>query len=435
MSIFDGKRIDASLMNLDIFALRQGHYADKYFENTQLILQTLQDNGYRYQGDEIGDLEVEAQWFMRRQPFAVIGGVDVALEMLRQCTGYFDKNGAFVNTFAELGVEAVEDGVLAHYSGDPMHVEPVLKVRGIYKHFGVLETTTLGVLSRISRIATNTYHLMKAAAGKPVLFFPARYDLYQTQAADGYAYHLGVQRFNTDTGHNVGTFVSTDGQGAWYGGKGGGTVPHAMLAAFRGDTPEAMLQFAEILPAVVPRIALVDFHNDCVTTATAVASAMFARFRTLVDEGNLDTAEKYRLNGVRLDTGGTVRDVSVLPLGDPVLDFGVNARLVHQVREALNNLWRQWDLPTTWQERARAYCKDISIVATGGFSIDKIRTFERLGIPVDTYGVGSKFFLNDSGTNTDFTMDVVRINVGGQWLDMAKVGRQSCRHLALKPVT
>ena len=72
------------------------------------------------------------------------------------------------------------------------------------------------------------------------------------QAADGYAYNIAVQRFNMDYASTVGPFISTDAQGDWWGGAGGGTVAHAAIAAFLGDTPEAMLAFAEVLPLTIP---------------------------------------------------------------------------------------------------------------------------------------------------------------------------------------
>lgn len=43
-------------------------------------------------------------------------------------------------------------------------------------------------------------------------------------------------------------------------------------------------------------------------------------------------------------------------------------------------------------------------------------------VPVDIYGVGSYLF---EGENNDFTADVVRVKIDGQWYDMAKVGRQA----------
>jgi nicotinate phosphoribosyltransferase len=45
----------------------------------------------------------------------------------------------------------------------------------------------------------------------------------------------------------------------------------------------------------------------------------------------------------------------------------------------------------------------VRIVASGGFTAEKIRAFERRGVPVDAYGVGSSLI---RGAN-DFTADVV----------------------------
>ena len=66
---------------------------------------------------------------------------------------------------------------------------------------------------------------------------------------------------------------------------------------------------------------------------------------------------------------------------------GVNERLARKVRDALD---------------AHAF-ERVKIVASGGFTVEKIREFERLGVPVDAYGVGSSLI---RGSN-DFTADVV----------------------------
>jgi nicotinate phosphoribosyltransferase len=303
-----------------------------------------------------------------------------------------------------------------------------MRVRGRYRDFALLETPTLGVLSRGSRIATNVYQTMVAARGKPVFFFPARFDAHEVQAADGYAYDIGVQRFNLDYEEHVASLISTDAQGDYWGGRGGGTVPHAIIACFLGDTAAAMLAFSATLPLDVPRIALVDFNNDSVQDSLRTLKVMFDRYRELIEAGDETEALKYVLFGVRLDTSGSMRDVCVPPLGDPSLDLGVNPRLVFTVRQAVDNAWQSWDLSDEWQERAREYCQKVKLVVSGGFKPDKIRRFEKLGVPADFYGVGSALMSNDSsiGTNTDFTADVVRIQIDGEWIDMAKIGRRAC---------
>jgi nicotinate phosphoribosyltransferase len=447
MSIFNGKRLTNETFKLDIERMRAGWYSDKYFENVHRMLTALAASGYRYDGQfprpipgdpatlDIGNIRVEMQFFTRRKGATVVAGVDKALAMLRHCTGYQDEHGAFVETWSELQVWALHDGDIVHYpprgnasEGDPRFVEPVMRVRGRYRDFALLETPTLGILSRGSRIATNVYHTMVAAKGKPVLFFPARFDAHEVQAADGYAYDIGVQRFNLDYGEHVTSLVSTDAQGDYWGGRGGGTVPHAIIACFLSDTAAAMLAFAATLPLDVPRIALVDFNNDSVQDSLRTLKAMFERYRELIEGGDEAEAKKYILFGVRLDTSGNMRDVAVPPLGDPALDLGVNPRLVFTVRQALDTAWQAWQLPDAWRERARQYCHNVRIVVSGGFNPEKIRRFEKLGVPADYYGVGSSLMSNDTcvDTNTDFTADVVRIQVGGEWIDMAKIGRRAC---------
>ncbi len=435
MSLFDGKRLDNATFKLDVERMRQGWYSDKYFENINKMLTALSADGYRYAGTHprlppgvtpqniaCGDVEVEMQWFTRRQGTTIVVGVDKALAMLQQCTGYLDGD-RFIDTSKRLEVWAVQDGCMVSYDGDPAQIQPVLRVRGRYRDFALLETPTLGILTRASRVATNVYHTLVAARGKPVLFFPARFDLHEVQAADGYAYNIAVQRFNLDYEKTLGPFISTDAQGDWWGGAGGGTVAHAAIAAFMGDTAEAMLQFARILPPVIPRIALVDFSNDSVRDSVLVLEALFAEYRRLVDAGQLDEAAKYRLYGVRLDTSASIRDVSVPPLGEAALDLGVTPRLVFNVRQALDSASERWSLPAAWRERAQSFCRGVKIVVSGGFNPEKIRNFENLGVPADIYAVGSYLFNNNGSTVTDFTADVVRVKVHDRWVDMAKVGR------------
>jgi nicotinate phosphoribosyltransferase len=90
---------------------------------------------------------------------------------------------------------------------------------------------------------------------------------------------------------------------------------------------------------------------------------------------------------------------------------GVNERLVRKVRDALD---------TDGFEQVR-------IVASGGFTVDKIEEFERRGVPVDAYGVGSSLI---RGQN-DFTGDIVMTD--GR--PSAKVGRRFRPNERLELVT
>jgi nicotinate phosphoribosyltransferase len=128
---------------------------------------------------------------------------------------------------------------------------------------------------------------------------------------------------------------------------------------------------------------LVDFVNDSVTTALAVAGA-------LGDD----------LWGVRLDTSDRLADEGLKAIHGDAAPTGVNAELVHLVRRELD---------------AHGY-GNVHIVVSGGFTADRIRAFEADGVPVDAYGVGSSLI---RGSN-DFTADVVMNN--GR--PTAKVGRE-----------
>jgi len=450
MSVFDRRRLPPSVFKLDVERMRQGWYSDKYFINIAATLAELAAKGYRFGGTasglsdlevdlrsvDVGSIEVEMQWFHRRQPSAVVVGVDKALAMLKECTGYFDDKDRFVSTYDRMEVWAVHDGTEAPYEGDPTSVSPVMRVRGRYRDFAILETPTLGALTRGSRVATNVYEVLKAARGKTVLFFPARFDAHEVQAADGYAYQIAVQLLNQNFGKSLSAYVSTDAQGDWWGGAGGGTVAHAAIACFLGDTAEATLAFAATRPADIPRIALVDFRNDCVGTSLEVIRALFKPYLRLLKEGRPEEARKYKLFGVRPDTSSNLRDVSVPPLGDRRLDCGVNPRLVFAMREAIDREWTSWDLPEADRRLAEQYCKDVKIAVTGGFTPAKILQFEELKVPADIYGVGSWLLsgCDVCGTSNDFTADVVRVKIDGRWHDLAKVGRKACDNLMLERV-
>ena len=103
----------------------------------------------------------------------------------------------------------------------------------------------------------------------------------------------------------------------------------------------------------------------------------------------------------------------------------MTSRLVFSVRQALDQAWSSWDLSREWQDQARQYCQSVKIVATGGFTPERIQQFERLEVPVDIYGVGSSLFANSGPTVTDYTADAVTVKVHGEWIPMVKVGRSA----------
>ena len=115
MSRFDGQRLNNRTFQLDVERLRRAWYADKYFWNIADTLRQLALRGYRFAGQspvlerlgirpedvDVGNLCVEMQFFTRRQPYALVCGVDRALATLRHCTGYYEGE-TFVDTHHEL---------------------------------------------------------------------------------------------------------------------------------------------------------------------------------------------------------------------------------------------------------------------------------------------------------------------------------------------
>src|SRR5579885_1415050 len=228
---------------------------------------------------------------------AYLGGMDEAIAILKLCADAFD----------ELEVRAL-------YDGDAIEpYEPVLEIAGDYTTFAHLETVYLGTLARRTLITTNVVHVLEAANGKPVIFMPARHDHHRVQTGDGYAAYVAGQIVGAEIG------VTTDEQASWWGGRGIGTVPHALIASYGGDTVLAARKFAEWAPPDMNVTVLVDFENDSVRTALEVADALGPR-----------------LWGLRLDTSESLVDRS---LWDELGDFrptGVNPQLVRKVRATLD---------------------------------------------------------------------------------------------------
>jgi nicotinate phosphoribosyltransferase len=283
---------------------------------------------------------------------SILGGIDEAIAILKTCAGR-SENGGWVSGWDQLVVHALHEGDrIAPW-------ETVMTIEGDYSVFAHLETVYLGTLARRSLIMRNVAEVVEAARGKQIFYFPARHDHWLVQTGDGWSAHVAGA---------IG--VSTDAQASWWGGRGMGTVPHGLIAAYGGDTVRAALKFADHFEKDMNVTVLVDFENDSVRTALEVAEAL----------GD-------RLWGVRLDTSELLVDRSLLQEMGSFKPTGVNPRLVEKVRGALDG----------------AGYPHVKIVASGGFTASRIREFEAQNVPVDAYGVGSSLI---RGQN-DFTADVV----------------------------
>ena len=148
------------------------------------------------------------------------------------------------------------------------------------------------------------------------------------------------------------------------GGQGGGTVPHAIVACFFADTAEAMLAFARHIAVDVPRIVLADFNNNIVRDSFETLNAFWPHYQAALEAGDEVEQKRWTLNGVRLDTSGNMLDAS-LEEGD---SRGVSPLLVRTVRRALDNAWTGWNVPKSLEDVAKAYCKNVRIIVSGGFN-------------------------------------------------------------------
>ena len=399
-------RLPTHIFDLPVHELRRGYRSDTYFWREKVAL----EKANLHPG-------VLMQVFQKRH--AIVAGIDEAIAILSVASGRYrdypeaynlfdefvdlkkrarevymkdraeyerimrrkldlheEMDSLWVDGFADLTIDTLHDG------DEIAPWETVMHIRGDASLFAHLETIYLGVLARRTRVATNVRRVVEVANGKNVLFFPARFDHWAVQGGDGYAAQIG------------GAYgVSTDAQGEWWGAKGAGTVPHALIAATGGNTVEAVRVFGDAYPSV-NLVALVDFDNDCVGTAMECARAL----------GD-------RLWAVRLDTSENLVDQSIQPMMGAFKPTGVIPELVYNVRNALD----------------REGFKHIRIIASGGFNPERIAYFEERRTPVDMYGVGSYFF---HGTY-DFTADIVEVD--GQ--PCAKAGRRRIDNTRMARVT
>ena len=356
-------RLPPEIFRLPVEKIRDGYYSDAYLNWTRRLLR-----------EEEYHPRVTMQVFQRRE--CVLGGIDEALAVLRLCSGE-EVDGRWRDGWDSLEVWALREGDRVQ----PW--ETVMTIEGDLGLFAHLETVYLGCMARRTLVMSNVEAVVQAARGKAILFFPARHDHWMVQTGDGWAAHVAGA---------IG--VSTDAQASWWGGRGIGTIPHALIAAYAGDTVKAARAFAERFAGEVNVTVLVDFENRSVSTALEVAEAL----------GD-------RLWGVRLDTAADLVDHDLAEAVGPDAPPGVTSELAVAVRRALDD----------------AGHGHVRIVASGGFDAERIQQFEAAGAPVDAYGVGSALL---RGSN-DFTADVVCT----EGSPAAKVGRALRPNPRLERVT
>ena len=328
------KRLTNKTFNFDP-RLKDGFYSANYFLKSRKIVSENEPNH-----------KVTMQWFQRRDN-ALLCGIDEAIAILH----------TFASHPEDLEIYALNDGDII------MNKEPVLKVTGRYEDFGYLESVIDGVLARRTSVATNVKEVLDIANGKTVFSMADRQDDYLTQVGDGYAtYVAGITR------------VSTDAQGLWWGGKGMGTMPHALIQICGGDVCKAADIYLKSFPEEKVT-ALIDYHNNVVRDSLMLAAHL-----------------KDKLKAVRVDTSMALIDHYFDDKDTSGFDpHGVCKELIFALREELDKAGYDY----------------VKIVVSSGFNKKKIEEWEKAHVPVDMYGVGTSFVNN---MTCGFTGDLVLLD-------------------------
>src|SRR5918996_1509621 len=276
------KRLPPEIFDLPVGKMREGYYTDVYFNQAR---ETLLADGRHPR--------VVMQVFQKKRAF--LGGMDEAIAVLKLCADDWDA----------LTVHAL-------YDGDRIAPrETVMTVEGDYTAFAHLETLYLGVLARRTLVTTNVVRVLEAANGKPIIFMAARHDHWRVQTGDGYAAYLAGKIVGAPIG------VTTDEQASWWGGKGVGTVPHSLIAAYGGNTVLAATRFVEWAPEDLNVTELVDFEP------TGVNERLVRKVRGALDRDGFERVRIVVSGGFTVEKISEFEEKSV-----PVDAYGVGSSLI-----------------------------------------------------------------------------------------------------------
>jgi nicotinate phosphoribosyltransferase len=275
----------------------------------------------------------------------LLGGIDEAIATLKVA----------VEDWSQLTAHAL-------YDGDRIDAdETVMTVEGRYEQFAHVAPLCIGVLSRRTRVSTNARALVEAARPKPVMILPARNDHWLLHRGDALAAQIGGTMQLTGAAQPSRTQPPLM------------LVPHALVASYGGDTVAAVRAALAHTPDRVMLVVPIDYDNDCVATALAVARS-----------------QEARVWGVQLATSDHLVDRSIIPQMGGFVPTGVNPRLIWNVRNALD---------------AEGF-GDIKILVSGSITVARIRELEDEGVAVDAYGVGTALTAGRFG----FVADVVMLD-------------------------
>src|SRR5919204_637956 len=91
------ERLAPEVFRLPVDKIREGYYSDAYFNHSKELLES--DGRHP---------DVVLQIFQKHQ--SVLGGVDEAIAVLKQCSGRRGTQGEWIDGWEELEVEALHEG-------------------------------------------------------------------------------------------------------------------------------------------------------------------------------------------------------------------------------------------------------------------------------------------------------------------------------------
>lgn len=304
--------------------IKKGETTDVYFARTKQVLEAKKLDKLRVLA------EVTSGKLPRGWPWGILCGIEEEARLFEGCP---------------VNVYAMPEGSVFFHTDSRGVREPIMFIEGPYGKFCLLETPLLGLICQASGVATRAARVKKAAGEKFVVAFGIRrMHPALSPMLDRAAYIGGLDGVSSLSGARA------------VGAKPTGTMPHALIIAFR-DQVKAWKAFDEVMPPEVPRVALVDTYFDEKIESIMAAEAL-----------------KDRLYGVRLDTPGSRKG-----------DF---PEIIQEVR---------------WELDVRGY-KHVKIFVSGGLDEESVKVLGEAG--ADAFGVGTSV---SNAPTIDFAMDIIEL--------------------------
>lgn len=367
-------------------------YIDKYFLRAKKVLEAENLNPF-----------VRAQVFIRKGP-GFVAGMNDAVDIIKSYTNILYQTEGDIYT--------LHDG-FEYQSGETQmvieaRIQDIVELETMY--LGVLSAATTKLNDKIDidlkQVTKNMRSVVNVANGRPVSYFGARHWSFDMDSAiTKAAYDGGAVSCSTDAG------------AATFGGKGMGTIPHALenimawKYGYKNAVVESLKAFDRVFDPSIPRVGLIDYANreidDSLQSAKELGSKLYG---VRVDTCGENIAQGALINSDFESAWSLFGKDIIVPGKDKQFWFGngVTVSGVFALRQALNN----------------EGCNNVKIMLSSGFGNPKkveafTRAEELIGIKLyDALGVGGVF------ESRAATMDIVAVGDGlGSLKPMAKIGR------------